>query len=362
MWTIYDICIGTDNQYKLNLIDNHGNYSDFTCQGLYEKENMASCSYKIFGWDGEVGGKGGNGGRGGKGGLPGSVDVLDLKNSSQIQINNLLGIYGNDGKGGMGGRIGRNGHNIIYEDFYFLAPPKIKFEIGQEYDYRFSPNGSDGCNSVDYNDKLEEADVLEPIEILNTINDYKSWLRESVVNKKSGSFNFTFYKHLDEHSYVRNMYNTSEFLIEVQSINEAFTKVDSALDFLPLYESLLGRIHFYAEKYEHDKERLEDRQILCLLYTEILGKIYNFDEHAETYLVIAIPPYLELVKQSLLKVSYLIKGGSKFSRIVDEVNELNDYKENYENQVHRLITKSKEYVDMKLVVETKNLMENEKKK
>lgn len=356
----YDMCSGKDKQYQLNLQDNYGNFSNFHCQGLYEEENMERCSYKIFGWEGKEGGKGGNGGRGGKGGLPGTINLLDLNSSSQISTYNILGTFGHGGTGGIGGKRGENGHNVIYEDVSFLAPPKIKFEVGQEYNYRLGPNGTDGYNSVNYREDLIQANILEQYEILTTLNEYKSWLRQNSEHIKNDFV--PFYKHIDENSYVRNMSSTSEFLSEVDSIDEEFYKLKSTVDFLPFYESLLGRTYFYVEKYRNDTKRVEDRTILSLLYTEILGKIFNVNEHSETYLVIEIPRYLESVKETLLMVSNLINKNNTYNVIVEKLNELSEYKENYELQIDKLITKSRQYVDGKLTVETETIMENEVEK
>lgn len=353
----YDMCNGKDKQYQLYLQDNYGNFSNFHCQGVYEEDNMEKCSYKIFGWEGKEGGKGGNGGRGGKGGLPGTINLLDLNNSSEISTYNILGTFGLSGIGGIGGKRGENGHNVIYEDVSFLAPPKIKFEVGQEYNYRLGPNGSDGYNSVNYTEDLIQAYILEQYEILTIINEYKSWLRRTSVYIKNDFV--PFYKHIDENSYVRNLYNTSELLSEVDSIDEEFYELKSTVDFLPFYESLLGRIYSYVEKCRNDTKRVEDRTILSLLYTEILGKIYNANEHSGTYLVIEIPRYLESVKENLQKVRNLIDKNSTYNVIAEKLNELSEYKENYERQVSKLITKSRQYVDGKLTMETETIMKNE---
>lgn len=172
----YDICKGKEKKYQLNLLDNHGNYSDFICQGLYERGNMESCSFRMFGWHGDEGGRGGHGGRGGKGGLPGFVKLVALNNDSHISTYRISGRRGTDGGGGVGGKSGPYGHNIIYTNLFFLSPPIIELEPGQVTYRRLAPNGSDGYNSAGYIEDLVKPDVLEQSEIDQVITEHKKWL------------------------------------------------------------------------------------------------------------------------------------------------------------------------------------------
>lgn len=172
----YDICRGKEKKYQLNLLDNHGNYSDFVCQGLYEKGNMESCAFKMFGREGDEGGRGGHGGRGGMGGLPGSIKLVALNNDSHISTYGISGRRGTDGGGGVGGKSGPYGHNFIYTNLFFLSPPMIELERGQVTFHRLGPNGSDGYNSAGYIEDLVEPDVLEQSEIEQVIAEHKKWL------------------------------------------------------------------------------------------------------------------------------------------------------------------------------------------
>ncbi|GFS38774.1 uncharacterized protein NPIL_616951 [Nephila pilipes] len=305
------------------------------------------CKYKMFGKSGERGGDGGQGGRRGKGGYAGNIMLLELNDDETKVLKHCNeGKIGNNGIGGKGGSGGRNGDDIITES---RCPSyKKEWNLKERTYNNYAPSGKSGTDGA--NDqgikKLEEPTVIkEPAQI---INQYKGYLRENLNDRfKKYSLN-TFLQHLDNSRNVRNIYDTSGLVDEMQHIEKQFHALNEGIDFIPFYKSLLNRVSEYSEHPIKAESSVQYKKTLGYLYTAILSRIFNLKDHSEFNLIVDIKGYLEIVKGDIETLKDMQKDRNKADII-------KKYNENYKNNVDNKIEEARNFIKNQISPEIKNI-------
>ncbi|GIY00534.1 uncharacterized protein CEXT_769461 [Caerostris extrusa] len=303
------------------------------------------------------GGDGGNGGKGGKGGKPGNVAVVEFGDSSGVSISIREGNYGEDGKGGIGGRGGANGGDTTARG-YFRRPlfPWRSSESdaiwwvtkGFDENNTYAPsgkNGTDGAN-ISGMQNPEDAMVLDGLE--TTINEYKTFLRQNLVDRFKKSYLDPFLNQMNDSDEINRIYKTSGLITELEGIEQQFNKLKGDVDFVPLYQSLLNRISSYARNPDKNETSLQYKKVLNYLYTTVLGRIYNLKEDTSSNLIINIGAYLDLVKKDVDKLKDLQNSAYKAEII-------NRYKANYKSGVDKKIEEAKSLIQKQITPEIDNI-------
>ncbi|GIY18031.1 uncharacterized protein CEXT_427201 [Caerostris extrusa] len=328
------------------------NYRSGYCVGIGATREcfapLELCKYKIFGKPGEKAGDGGNGGRGGKSGNPGIITIFELNNNSGMTKHASQGKIGENGRAGKGGISGSNGDDLVvsYDSRSswwknkWVQNERISNEKGLS-----GNNGISGANITGLENPKPPQDIREPASILN---EYKSYLRENLIDRFKRTHLVQFLDKLDSDSNVKSLYNTLGLVKELQGLEKQFHKLNKHVDFIPFYQSLLTRISDYAQNPKDFEKSIEYKKVLSYLYTATLGRIYSIKEDTEFSLVVDISRYLEIVKGDIETLKEQKKAKKKAEII-------NKHQEEYRKSVQKKIEEAKSLIDSQITPEIDNI-------
>ncbi|KAF7989470.1 hypothetical protein HCN44_008144 [Aphidius gifuensis] len=307
--------------------------------------------YTVYGSNGRLGGDGGHGGRGGYGGHPGNVIFLTLLSNDAWPIN-ISSNTGDIGTDGHGGDIGKNG--TLGKDLHVrvtITPGAMNTgSTHYETTWKYKPAQNDTgpkSNAPGIAGKYEEG-ILNPdqvkfINLFYPINNYKSYLRENLIDNVRQSELIDFYNLLERNEsksiFVSNFYDTLGFLDEFHSLEQQFFKLHKKISFLPFYESLFNRVNHYKEKMRNDTNN-EEYQTLKYLRTTIFSKIHGIKNDPDKNLVVNVASYFESVKKHIT----LYKNDLK------QVN-IDEYNENYQKIIQKQIHEANDLINNDILPE-----------
>lgn len=343
--------LGT-HDFSINRDKGKCHYEEFNLGNHY----FTQCRYHVFGIPGEKGGNGTDGGRGGKGGNSGNIMLFELTTNSGISKYNNAGIDGDDGIGGKGGTGGINGDDVIVS---CQTSIDHRGRFGEWrlhdiiYNERRNKNGTNGIDGVNIKGikEPEVSAVLKERDKIKIINEYKSYLREHLNDRFKKSSLTQFYKQLDSNPSVKNVYNTLGLFNDLQGLEEQSHKLNKEVDFIPFYQSLLNRISEYAQKESEDQYK----RTLSYLYTSTLGRIHNLENNLGTHLIIDIDGYLSSLKESMEGLQGLKEERNRFHIIVNKLNTIKKYKENYNDNLQKEIQEANSLIEKQVIPEIDNI-------
>lgn len=214
------------------------------------------------------------------------------------------------------------------------STPKIELEQGQKTFYRLGLNGSAGFNADGCAENPDDLELLETPGIENMVTEHKSWLREIsglLINDKSL---LMFFRRLYHNSNLSSLHNVSYLLKELKDIDEKYIKLKTDVDILPFHKSALGRVYGFVED---GKPR----------YTELMGRIYNFQWESDTYIDIQISTFLETKYKIIHEIREMISKNISKGIVVDKFSMLNDSRD---NPIQELIRASRRYLESDLAI------------
>ncbi|CAL1264629.1 unnamed protein product [Larinioides sclopetarius] len=363
---------GTDVEYltddDLPIRDNEGTFrvKGYLCEKTsdwvdYHKFSSPTenARYKIFASHGQRGGNGGNGGKGGKGGNPGIVSIFSLNRDSNIKICANEGKNGMDGRGGEGGSGGINGQDMIAR--IRSQPAGIPVVIGaqrmnewvhqcnisNETRATAGQNGINGANSRGLKVPELSNAISEPSKIINT---YKRYAMQHLIYRFKKALLFPFIALLNGSDEIKRIYDIFGFIDEVQVLEGEYLKLSKKLDFVPFYQSVLGRVAEYAKRIESSENSKEHKIVLSYLYTATLSRIYFLRNKRETDLIIDISRYLDMLKKDIEVVKDLQTASNQICLRTK-------LKEDYKSQIDRRIDEAKYFIRKQILPEFNSISE-----
>ncbi|GBN01101.1 hypothetical protein AVEN_198812-1 [Araneus ventricosus] len=287
--------------------------------------NFQHEDYKLYGLPGKRGGDGGNGGRSGKGGHPGSVTIVELDKSSEISKFTNTGEDGKEGRGGSGGRGGRDGGDanarcLIRRPNWCLLCVRDKENIQWVLDVSLSnsrrnasgKDGISGANSVNMEYLKSKRDIHDPASV---INQYKMFLRENMVDRFKKYTLKRFHDLLNNKNSVRGVYDTLGLVEEMRGLENQYPKLNTKIDFLSFFHSLLERVEEYALHPKSGENSKEYKKVLSYLYAAALSRIRNQSGSSESDLIIDISKYLETIAEGIESLKDLQNANNKADAI-----------------------------------------------
>ncbi|GFY45511.1 uncharacterized protein TNIN_165361 [Trichonephila inaurata madagascariensis] len=315
--------------------------------------HSTSFDYKIFGTGGKRGGDGGNGGKGGKGGNKGFITLLELEESSGIQKHTEKGTDGRDGVGGKGGQGGRHGNDIIAScvvtsptglQVLFSSTTRswqMKSTIEDHGKGPSGRNGTDGGSDIPPAPSKAGLTVEAPA---NIVNEYKSFLRESLTDRFKKYSSTDFLNQLDGSNKTKNVYNTLGLVNELETLEKQNYKLSEELNFLPFYQSLLNKVNEYAVKPKQDEASYEYYKVLKFLVTATLSRIHSLKGSSESNLMIDIEGYLDIIKEDILSLKNIKNANVKADMI-------KKYTEKYKSSIEDKIKEAEGFIKEQLMPE-----------
>lgn len=212
-----------------------------------------------------------------------------------------IGANGTNGTGGLGGKGNRDGHDVLlsYRDAFFGSIIFVPFPLcvyrGLGVWYPDGKNGIDGANDVD----IELPNPVKFIDPAYTINSYKSYLRENMVNNIQESRLMEFILNVEMDKRVQSLYDTMGLFDDLRCLENQYLQLRNSLTFMPFHESLLNRTGEYANANEIVGDQ---RKVLRFIYTAVAGKISNMRHFRQHVLITDLQEYLQIVEKSMNKL------------------------------------------------------------
>ncbi|GFU18336.1 uncharacterized protein TNCV_1980241 [Trichonephila clavipes] len=312
--------------------------------------HSTSFDYKIFGKGGSRGGDGGNGGKGGKGGNVGFITLLELEGSSGIQKHTEKGIDGRDGVGGKGGQGGRHGNDIIAScvvtdptGFQALFSSRtLSWQMKSTIeDHGKGPSGRNGGSDIPSAPSKAGSTVEAPA---NIINEYKSFLRETLTDRFKKYSSTDFLNQLDSSNKTKNVYDTLGLINELETLEKQNYKLSEELNFLPFYQSLLNKVNEYAVKPKQNEDSVEYYKVLKFLVTATLSRIYSLKGSSEPNLIIDIKGYLDIIGKDIRSLEN-IKNANVKAIVIKK------YTEKYKSGIEDKIKEAEGFIKEQLMPE-----------
>lgn len=192
-------------------------------------------------------------------------------------------------------------------------------------------NGVDGGNK----ENIMEPDDSVFIDQPHTINRYKNYLRENLVNNIQESRLRKFIENFETDERVLGVYDTFGLYDELKSMENQYLQLRYVLSFLPFYESLSNRTREYAESHN---ESQDITKALRFLYTAISGKISHLRNFRQHVLVIDLLTYLEIVQKSIERMQE-----------TDKEISIDEQKKQYENALMDKIDSAVEIISAEVI-------------
>lgn len=243
------------------------------------------------------------------------------------------GTHGIGGKGGAGTYDG-DSYLLVYVDIYILfillysLPISITYTGDWHQEGRYGSKGGNCAN-------IEEPYPAELISPAQTINRYKSYLRENLPNNVQESTLREFMTDFEFDKRVLDLYDTVALCDDLRLTEDQYLQLRYDLNFMPFHESLLNRTGEYANTMKESPDHLK---VLRFLYTAIYGKISNLRNFRQHIIVIDLLEYLELLQKNI----------DRMKETEREVS-IEEQKKQYENALMEKIQSALEIVATEII-------------
>lgn len=250
---------------------------------------------------------------------------------------NYIGRNGTSGNGGIGGAGTYDGdtYTLGYRDAFFVAVIFIPFGLCMHNKPgKWYPQGADGIRGANDED-IEQPLPSRFINPAYSINSYKSYLRENIVNSIQESRLMEFMVDFELDKRVQNLYDTMGLFDDLKSLENQYLQLRNSLSFLPFHESLLNRTGEYANS---QQVGVDQTKVLRFIYTAAAGKISNLRNFRQHVLIIDLQEYLQIVEKNI----------NKLGEIQKEVNIL-EQKKQYQDMLNDKIKSAFELVNKEVI-------------
>lgn len=176
--------------------------------------------------------------------------------------------------------------------------PEVSYRPGKTY-----PKGQQGAENANQ-EGIKNPISSEFINPSHSINSYKSYLRENLVNNIRESNIRKFLSDLEAKKRIRSLYNTLAFMNELENLENQYLRLRNQISFIPFYLSLKDRINEYAEV---SNESADHKKVLIFMYTAVMGKISSLRHFKNHISIIDLSEYLEIVQKNIHKLGELEK-------------------------------------------------------
>lgn len=209
------------------------------------------------------------------------------------------------GKGGIGGTGTFNG-NLRKVQFEIYTERWLSIRTQKQYRFEIlldepgekipaGKSGRHGFNSVG----IEQPRSIKPINPSFTVNEYKKFVREQLVNNLRESNLKTFVMDLYEGQRIQSLYDTLGAIDELQGIESQYFLSRDKVSFFPFVKSLLRRIKEYAKT--HSKST-EEMNVLNYLYAATFQKYLAIRSNFTQISTIDLPEHLDSVRAYIDKL------------------------------------------------------------
>lgn len=198
-------------------------------------------------------------------------------------------------------------------------------------------NGISGHNE----DGIEAA--VQPDEFLSpssTINLYKSFVRESLVNSARKTELQKFLIDLEQNVEIQSIYDTFGLMNDLESLENQYFQLRNKIDFEPHIEALINRISSHMNTTEEDS----DQKVLKYLYTTTLTKLFEVKNRANHASIINLLDYMDVVQDHIMNLREI-----NTKVIIDE------YQNAYQNSLAIKIDRAAKYIEKQIIPEIKNI-------
>lgn len=295
-----------------------------------------NCVFHIYGHLGMKGGDGGDGGSGGKGGKAGSITLYEMNDNSGILKYEFDGKVGVNGTGGYGGTGGKHGDNLLMTCHADLLT-QTRGHTTIKHTMKRAPRGSIGKSGANSKYIENPKKVKNLFKHLKIIDEYKCYLRENLKNYYGMPTLVKFLNHLENNRGVKKMYDTLGFFNDLDSLEKQFYKLNSGVNFLPFYSSLLDRIQEYAKNPKPAEMTDQYKKARNYLYTAVLCRINDMEKNLESSLIVDIENHLMSVKKDVDKLK-------DFQTAKNKADVINKYKKEYKKNIDKKIDEAKDLI------------------
>lgn len=181
-------------------------------------------------------------------------------------------------------------------------------------------------------DGIEDPEQVHFINPSFTINRYKSYIRENLVNNIVESKLRKFMMDFETDERVLDLYDTLGLYDELKSMENQYLQLRYSLPFIPFHESLLNRTGDYANSNNSKTE--DELKVLRFMYTAISGKISNLRNFRQHVLIVDLLEYLQIVQKNIDKM-----------RETDREVSINEQKRQYEDALMAKVKSALEIVE-----------------
>lgn len=249
---------------------------------------------------------------------------VTFNNKTILKLN--IGKIGTAGKGGPSGKTAKNGYNVAYRStnvfqlgFYYHNIKDLGTLEGTK--------GNDGYSSESIRNPYSAGELINPS---HSVNGFKNYARENLVSNIRESNLRLFLKDIDTSTLINSLYDTLGLVNDLQGMESQFFSLRKVLSFKPFIDSLLNRIHDYAQI----QKNKDDKKVLSYLYTAALSKRCAIRNHINYISVVNLLMYLDSVKEDI----------EKFHEVDQKVVVLG-YKNQYKSSLEEKIKVAQKFID-----------------